>query len=101
MFLDDARNHFRLHPNVSDLVLAGQSDFHHRLKAAHADAAGLRDGNVEQVALADLVEEGEHNGTSARGDTAGGHAHDDTGAFVLSAQVDLIEGSLANGLEFG
>ena len=55
MIADDARDHFGRYLDIGDLFFAGLENLAYRLILAHADAAGLRNGNPFQIAFCNFV----------------------------------------------
>ena len=71
-------------------AFSGGNHFHHRLILADADAAGLGNYHILQVALGHLVHHGGEHWTGAGGNAAGGHTHQNPDAVVgLFPQADL------------
>jgi hypothetical protein len=76
---DDAARAVSIDMAVGRSRTAGNLHGDQRLLLAETDAAGLRDSDVADAAAAQLVEDGRHGLTGARGNAAGTHANDDPG----------------------
>lgn len=87
---DNARDHFGRYLYIGDLFLARLENLDYRLILAHTDAAGLRDGDVAEIAARNLVNKGCQHGLCARRDAAGRHADEYAGrAFAVVADVHI------------
>lgn len=90
MIADDARDHFGRYLDIGDLFFAGFENLDYRLILAHADAAGLRDGDMAEIAACNLVNECGEHGLCACRDAAGSHADEHAGCvFVIFADIHI------------
>ena len=94
-------HHLGLEFDIGDLLLTGDIHLGDGLQPAHADAAGLGDGDVLQLPLVDLLQEGLQDGPGAGGDAAGGHAHHHADGILIGLpQTHLLLHAVADGLQF-
>ena len=101
MLLDDLGYHFGLDLDVGHTLLIPFEDLNDRLKTAHADAAGLRDGHaIAEILFRNLFHKGVQNGTCACRDAAGRHADDDTDLAGAFPKRDFVFHSVTNLCKF-
>jgi len=98
MLFNNSLGALGVHLDVSNLVLAGDVDLDNGLILAHADAAGLGNGDlVAHVGGAYGLNKCGQNGSCTGGDAAGGHTYDDSGVIGIVTQGNLVLHLCLNG----
>jgi hypothetical protein len=95
MFFDDFVDHALRDLAVDGGRSVGVDDFDDGFERALAHAADLRDNDVFQIMLIDLLNQQIHDGLGARGDAAGAHADLDAGPAGLVDHLHVFEGLIA------